>query len=300
MKSNNDILVSISCMTYNHASYIRQCLDGFLMQKTNFKFEVLIHDDASTDGTEEIIREYEAKYPNIIKALYEEENQWSKGRRGNKTFNYPRAKGKYIAMCEGDDYWIDPYKLQKQVDILEANKDCIICATGFAKDDGVKREISLLTNKSKKFTLMDFTKKWYCKTLTVLFRTAGLSEYLKQVGKYKYSRDTHLYYHLLRQGNGYYLAEISGVYNLHRGGICSMVSKEENAIIAYKIATELYYYNNDKYTEKRLFLSILSILHTNAFNSKQERGFFLRKAINYSRSLVDVIKVFRCFIVKLF
>ena len=79
MDSNKNILVSISCITYNHAPYIRQCLDGFLMQKTSFKYEVLIHDDASTDGTEEIIREYEAKYPDILKPIYEEVNQWSLG-----------------------------------------------------------------------------------------------------------------------------------------------------------------------------------------------------------------------------
>lgn len=120
-------LVSISCITYNHAPYIRECLDGLTMQKTNFAFEVLIHDDASTDGTEEIIREYEAKYPNIIKPLYEKENQWVKGRRGSAVFNFPRARGKYIAMCEGDDYWTDPLKLQKQVDFLEENTDCSLC-----------------------------------------------------------------------------------------------------------------------------------------------------------------------------
>ena len=106
-----ETLVSISCITYNQAHFIRQCLDGFLMQKTTFSFEVLIHDDASTDGTTEIIREYESKYPEIIKPLYEKENQWTKGRRGSAVFNYPRAKGKYIALCEGDDYWIDPLKL---------------------------------------------------------------------------------------------------------------------------------------------------------------------------------------------
>lgn len=122
MKSNK-IIVSVCCLAYNHESYIRKCLEGFLIQKTDFPFEILIHDDASTDGTEEIIREYEAKYPNIIKPLYEKENQWQKGRRGSAIFNFPRARGKYIALCEGDDYWTDPYKLQKQVDFLEANED---------------------------------------------------------------------------------------------------------------------------------------------------------------------------------
>lgn len=120
-----EILVSISCITYNHAPYIRQCLDGFLMQQTNFAFEVLIHDDCSTDGTTEIIKEYELKYPDIIKPIYEEKNQYQQGKpSGSAIWNFPRAKGKYIAMCEGDDYWIDPLKLQKQVDILESDSNC--------------------------------------------------------------------------------------------------------------------------------------------------------------------------------
>ena len=122
-------LVSISCITYNHAPYIKQCLDGFLMQKTTFSFEVLIHDDASTDGTTEIIKDYAQKYPEIIKPLYEEENQWIKGRRGSAEFNFPRARGKYIALCEGDDYWIDENKLQMQVDFLENNPEYGMCYT---------------------------------------------------------------------------------------------------------------------------------------------------------------------------
>lgn len=132
-------LVSISCITYNHAPYIRQCLEGFVMQKTNFAYEVLIHDDASTDGTADIIREYENKYPDIIKPIYETENQWSKGRVGSIVFNIPRANGKYIALCEGDDYWIDPNKLQKQVDYLETNTNHDLCCTAsrrFLQDKG--------------------------------------------------------------------------------------------------------------------------------------------------------------------
>lgn len=116
-------LVSIDCITYNHAPHIRQCLDGFLKQKTDFLIEILIHDDASTDGTANIIREYEQKYPDLIKPIYQTENQWSKGKNISAKFNYPRAKGKYIAICEGDDYWTDPLKLKKQVDFLESHPD---------------------------------------------------------------------------------------------------------------------------------------------------------------------------------
>lgn len=122
-----EILVSISCTTYNHAPYVRECFDGFLKQKTNFKFEVLVHDDASTDSTIEIIREYESKYPEIFKPIIQTENQWSQGKRGlNAKYNYSRAKGKYIALCEGDDYWTDPLKLQKQVDFLEKNQEYVL------------------------------------------------------------------------------------------------------------------------------------------------------------------------------
>lgn len=125
----NSPLVSISCITYNHERFIPQCLDGFLMQQCNFDFEILIHDDASTDNTAAIIREYEAKYPDIIKPIYQTENQWSKGIKSiNPTFNYPRVKGKYIALCEGDDYWTDPLKLQKQVDFMDNDKTVVLCA----------------------------------------------------------------------------------------------------------------------------------------------------------------------------
>lgn len=118
-------LVSICCITFNHEKYIEDTLEGFLIQDTDFAFEILIHDDASTDRTAEIICEYHKRYPKIIKPIYQIENQYSKGIRPNLEFNYPRAKGKYIAMCEGDDYWIDSKKLQKQIKFLDEHKDFI-------------------------------------------------------------------------------------------------------------------------------------------------------------------------------
>ena len=116
-------LVSICCITYNHEKFLEDALEGFLIQKTEFPFEILIHDDASTDQTAKIIREYEAKYPNLIKPVYQTKNQFSKGIKPNLAYNFPRATGKYIALCEGDDFWTDPYKLQKQVNFLEANHE---------------------------------------------------------------------------------------------------------------------------------------------------------------------------------
>jgi len=122
-------LVSICCITYNHVSYIMEAIDSFLMQETTFPFEILIHDDASTDGTTDIIIDYANKYPDIIRTIIQTENQYSKGGLINPRFVFPKARGKYIALCEGDDYWTDKTKLQKQVNFLENNPDYVITYT---------------------------------------------------------------------------------------------------------------------------------------------------------------------------
>ena len=124
----NEIKVSIVCNAYNHGKYIKKALDGFLMQKTSFKYEVLIHDDASTDGTAGIIREYQQKYPDIIKPIFQKENQYSQKIRISYRYQFPRADGKYIAICEGDDFWTDENKLQKQFDIMEQHEEVDMCA----------------------------------------------------------------------------------------------------------------------------------------------------------------------------
>lgn len=112
--------VSICCLTYNHAKFIRDALDGFVMQKTEFPYEILIHDDASTDGTQDILREYQSKYPEKIKLYVEEENQFSKGKNISEVL-YPYAAGEYIALCEGDDFWTDKSKLQRQAEYLDSH-----------------------------------------------------------------------------------------------------------------------------------------------------------------------------------
>ena len=127
--NSNTPVVSVKCITYNHEKYIAQALDGFLMQKTIFPFEVIVHDDASTDKTADIIREYEAKFPKIIKPIYETENQYSKHDGSLSKIVNEACKGKYIAFCEGDDYWIDENKLQTQVDFLEKHHAYGMCYT---------------------------------------------------------------------------------------------------------------------------------------------------------------------------
>lgn len=124
---NKKVLVSVCCTAYNHEKYIRSCLDGFVNQKTNFKYEVIIHDDASTDKTASIIQEYANKYPEIIKPILQKENQYSKGVPIYEKYIYTKCKGKYLAFCEGDDFWNDKNKLQKQINILENNPDYVAC-----------------------------------------------------------------------------------------------------------------------------------------------------------------------------
>ena len=124
---NQKPLVSVYCLAYNHERYIRNTLEGFVNQVTTFPFEVFVHDDASTDNTSTIIKEYASKYPDIIKPILQKENQYSKGIDIAKKFIVPKVRGKYIALCEGDDYWIDENKLELQVEFLEEHVEYAAC-----------------------------------------------------------------------------------------------------------------------------------------------------------------------------
>lgn len=209
-------LVSICCMAYNHASYIRQCLDGFMMQKTNFSFEVLIHDDASTDGTQEIIREYVKKYPDVIKPIYQVENQYSKGIKVSITYNYPRTKGKYIALCEGDDYWIDPLKLQKQVDVLETDSSIGMVYTKVKLYDDSKKKVTGSFGGNYR-TFEELIQKNTIPTLSVLVRTNLVLTYQQEICPEKYlwkMGDYPMWLWISRKSQIYFLSEETGVYRV--------------------------------------------------------------------------------------
>ena len=269
-------LVSICCITYNHAQFIRKTLDGFLMQEppTGVSidepwYEILIHDDASTDGTTEIIKEYAAKFPDKIFPLYETENQYKKGMAGKmEMYNYKRARGKYIAYCEGDDYWTYPLKLQKQVDFMEQHPDYSICMHGFSVHDIYTDQTCLSkdftayeasenrTPQGVDFTAKDFFEGNYGQPLTMLFRVIYFN--LDWCNQYKHYRDTHELYHLLRAGKGYWMNFNGGVYNKHNGGVSTSTTMDNSVIEEREHILELYLNNkNDKVLADRLIEILL-------------------------------------------
>lgn len=173
---NTTPLVTIRCLTYNHQDFISQALDGFLMQKTTFPFEVVIHDDASTDKTADIIREYEQKYPKIIKPIYETENQYSKHDGSLRRIMNSACKGKYFAFCEGDDYWINADKLQIQIDFLEKNPEYGMCYTKSQIYNQKKRSIIGYLG-SGKTEFKDILLGYDIPTATIVLRKSVFQEY---------------------------------------------------------------------------------------------------------------------------
>ncbi len=271
-------LVSICCLTYNHAQYIHQCIQGFLMQRTTFPVEILIHDDASTDGTAGILHEYQHQYPDKIFPLYETQNQYSNGYQNlmDIEFNYSRARGKYIAYCEGDDYWTDPLKLQKQVDFMESHPDYSVCFhrckhlntyTGQLSNDYCSRYFAQ-NEEGVDISFEMFFDRWITQPLTMLFRTADFNPEWQK--RYHYYRDMHEIYHLLNVGKGYLFAFVGGVYRYHHGGIHSMLTDAQFCKTALPIDKEFYKVNPSPFTKKN-YLETLSdcIIYYAKHNKRQ-------------------------------
>lgn len=175
-----EIEVSIICVTFNQVNYIKDALDGFLRQKTNYAYEILVHDDVSTDGTVDILKEYQKKYPEKIRLILEEENQYSKGVDITKDIMLPYVRGKYIAYCEGDDYWLYEGKLQRQYDLMEAHPEISLCYHNAVLHNEEKDEMTLnvVGQESGYITDSDIicpSKGWY-PTASSFYRTAYLAE----------------------------------------------------------------------------------------------------------------------------
>lgn len=177
----NNPTVTVWCLTYNQKEFIKDALDGFVMQKTSFPFEVIVHDDASTDGTTDIVNDYAHKFPNIIKPMIETENQWQKGGLKHiiSIMNEKHRRGKYIAFCEGDDFWTDPLKLQRQVDFLESHPDYSMCFHSAKKkyETNAMAWIDCENIQDKDYDATDVFVNWTIPTASVLCRKEAMDFY---------------------------------------------------------------------------------------------------------------------------
>lgn len=219
-------LVSVCVVTYQHKDFIRNCLDGILMQQTNFPFEIILGEDESTDGTREICQAYAEKYPDKIRLFLRSRkdviyiNQHATG-RFNFIENLKSARGKYIALCEGDDYWTDDNKLQKQVDFLEAYPNYSLCFHNYILKNEKKRseKVKFSAGETEKsvFVTEDILGAWFIATASVVFRRdyLVLPEWLSVVE----SGDVALLLLLSLKGSFKYLHDVMSVYRVHDSGI---------------------------------------------------------------------------------
>lgn len=229
----NDIEVSVYCLAYNHGKYIRDALEAFVSQETTFKYEVIVHDDASTDNTADIIREYAEKYPDIIKPIFQTENQYSKGVRISETYIFPLIRGKYIAICEGDDYWTDKNKPQKQVDFLNSHPDYIACTHNtkriFMNTD---EEEIMYSSQNKEITLKDVSASGGAAyhTSSLMYRVCRknrprFTTIIKNVGDYPLS------IYLALSGRIMFFGEVMSVYRFGAKGSWTLTSGSNNKLV---------------------------------------------------------------------
>ena len=242
-----DPLVSIRCTVYNHEPFLRQCLDGFVMQQTSFPFEAIVHDDASTDASAAIIREYAEHYPDIIKPIYETENQYNKhdGSLDRIMDAAVHPDSKYIAYCEGDDYWTDPQKLQLQVDFLESHPDYYMTCHAFKfyyedskefKPHKFLDKLPLTKYRGKEYCTPSiddfFNSTWFTQILSIVRRK---QDFISQSKRKRYNQfyDYIACYYMLRAGECAVFKDVMGVYRKHKEGIYSgrKLSAWENQVL---------------------------------------------------------------------
>ena len=250
----NDIKVSVCCFTYNHAPYLSKALDSVLSQKTNFRYEIIIGDDCSTDGSQDIINAYAIKFPDLIKTIYQPVNS-----RGKKNFSdvYKSAEGQYVIALETDDYWTDPYKLQKQIDFLECYSDYVICSHRYRiclKEEKVMNdEIKPIGDLSDGMSFdLSFLIRggWLFQPLSVVYRKSALD--LDTYSKYAIYIDVALFYAILKNGKGYCMPDVMGVYRIHEKGVWSGLDLNHQRIFSLKAREAIY--DVEKTDEAAMFI----------------------------------------------
>ncbi|HUZ60767.1 MAG TPA: glycosyltransferase [Hanamia sp.] len=279
-------LVSIVCTTYNHQSYIKDALEGFVMQQTNFSFEIIVHDDASTDNTASIVKEYEEKFPELFVNIYQTVNQFSLKEVNIWTeITFPIARGKYIALCEGDDYWTDPLKLQKQVDFLERNKEySMVCHDALILNqiDNFSRLFYNSNNKKHTFSTNDTFNVHLCPTASILFRK--LPDFLnEQFSKGRNSGDQMLIQLISLTGLIFRMDDVMSVYRILPQGISQVSIEGLIRGLKDKIANLLIFNEvSDKRFQKDIWLTIFVI---------KRRIKFLKNPSTINRKLFSFSKI---------
>jgi len=260
MIKNTQPLVSICCATYNHANYIKDTINSFIFQQINFPYEIIINDDASTDNTSILLVEYYSKYPKLIRIFLQKENQYRIGKKPWFNVLFPSALGKYIARCDGDDYWTDPNKLQKQVDFLEANPEYGMVCTDY--DKYYQKKNKLEKNCLPRYYLEKgeiifedyILDRSTIGTATVLFRKSILDEYFSEIGKtqiYKWNvGDVPIYLFIALKSKIKVLPDITSIYRINENS----ASKFTDAHKFYKYVLKgyeipFYFKNNYDFDE---------------------------------------------------
>ena len=238
--------VAIRCLVYNHEKYLRDCLDGIVMQKTNFPFFAIVHDDHSNDSSSDIIREYQRIFPDIIHPIFEEKNFYSTDwHSADAKIHKAYGEAKYIAVCEGDDYWTDPLKLQKQVDFLEAHPDYAVCAheTRIKDERNNQKSVlfsltacknSIIPSPRTDYTFEDTLKGNIFHLSSILFRQKDLIEFPSW--RYRISAgDMVLFRYLGSCGKTHWLPETMSVYRFHSGNLTSKGAEYQSLVPFYKL-----------------------------------------------------------------
>jgi glycosyltransferase involved in cell wall biosynthesis len=299
-------LVSVCIITYQHVEFIRKCLDGALMQRTDFLYEIIVGEDESNDGTREICKEYAEAYPDRIRLFLRSRKDviYVNGTpvgRYNFIECIKAVKGKYIAICEGDDYWTDPLKLQKQVDFLEKNPDFSICfhnAKILNEENPNESGYSNSPNQSEICSFDDLAKGEFIYTATCIFHTSDFKKFPEKY--YFFINNYTLDLHNAQYGKIKYFNEVMSVYRKHRGGIWSMVSREKTLINQLPTYKFYVYYFDRKYKHyfirhlRNITSELVSILATKKDYKRfwQHYWEYVKYNVTDSRKIATIIYLF--------
>jgi len=281
--------VSVVLLTYNHEKFIAQTIEGIVAQKVNFDFELVIGEDFSKDNTRTICEQYANKYPEIINLLPSDKNH---GPNPNEVRTLRACSGKYIAICEGDDYWTDMHKLQKQADFLDANEDFTMCFSDVEVIDetGVNNANCYPPLSKDVFTIEDIITAGYCivPTATLFFRNI-LPDPLPQFYHNALGSDVALHLLLTDKGKAKYLKEKTAVYRHHFGGLTkteeNIRKRDEGEIIMYELADKYFNYKYTDVFKKQLFrLSKMMLI----YGAKNKKG--TERIKHYFKRMPNYIK----------